>query len=276
MKTYTFHVGLPGHGRMWRKVELTAEQTLADLHLAIQQAFAFYNDHLFSFFMSGRAWDTASEYCLPEGMGPWRGDWDEGEEESVLVLKNGIWTEIPSEELTDEYDVARGVPSSPPNAEEAQNSQESIETGTFRPALLASLDLPADFELPEDYKLGQDIFGMLDLVQRLKNKPLQTLTEAEKLIFLYIGEMALEFMQGPVDFSAFLPPEPGDVRTTTLESLALTKGQTFLYLFDYGDEWRFKVRVHAINEDAPDDAEYPRVVQSVGQAPAQYGGWDGE
>ena len=48
-----------------------------------------------------------------------------------------------------------------------------------------------------------------------------------------------------------------------------------MYLFDYGDEWRFKVRVCAINPDAPED-EYPRIVESVGKAPGQYPGWDEE
>jgi hypothetical protein len=46
--------------------------------------------------------------------------------------------------------------------------------------------------------------------------------------------------------------------------------QEFMYLFDYGDEWRFKVRVHVINEDADPEAEYPRLVESVGEAPPQY------
>ncbi len=62
----------------------------------------------------------------------------------------------------------------------------------------------------------------------------------------------------------------GDVRTTTLAALQLSKGQQFLYLFDYGDEWQFKVKVHAINEDADPTAQYPRVVESVGDAPEQY------
>jgi hypothetical protein len=69
---------------------------------------------------------------------------------------------------------------------------------------------------------------------------------------------------------------PGDVRTTTLESLNLKPKQTFLYLFDYGDEWRFRVRVHAINEHADPDAQYPRLVESVGEAPPQYPDWDDE
>jgi hypothetical protein len=64
------------------------------------------------------------------------------------------------------------------------------------------------------------------------------------------------------------------VCTTTLESLGLTPKQEFMYLFDYGDEWRFKVRVHAINENADPDAEYPRLVESVGKAPEQYPAWD--
>ena len=67
---------------------------------------------------------------------------------------------------------------------------------------------------------------------------------------------------------------PGDVRTTTLESLGLRPRQEFMYLFDYGDEWRFKVRVHAINENADPDAEYPRPVESVGESPEQYPTWD--
>jgi hypothetical protein len=53
-------------------------------------------------------------------------------------------------------------------------------------------------------------------------------------------------------------------------------GKEFLYLFDYGDEWRFKVRVHAVDEDADPAIEYPRIVELVGQAPPQYAEWDDE
>lgn len=52
--------------------------------------------------------------------------------------------------------------------------------------------------------------------------------------------------------------------------------QTFLYFFDYSDERRFRVRVHAINEHANPDAGYPRLVESVGEAPTQYPDWDDE
>ena len=41
------------------RVPLTA--TFFDLHMEIQSLFEFDNDHLFSFFLSGRAWDEDSE-----------------------------------------------------------------------------------------------------------------------------------------------------------------------------------------------------------------------
>ena len=71
MKSYIFHVSLPSTGRTWRKIELRADQTLHDLHTAIQHTFEWDNDHLYAFYMSGKAWDSASEYRLPEGHTPW-------------------------------------------------------------------------------------------------------------------------------------------------------------------------------------------------------------
>ena len=67
MKTYTFHVSIPGFGRVWRKIEMEANQTLEDLHYAIQAAFEFDEDHLYSFFMSGRAWDERLGVLLAGG-----------------------------------------------------------------------------------------------------------------------------------------------------------------------------------------------------------------
>lgn len=47
-----------------------------------------------------------------------------------------------------------------------------------------------------------------------------------------------------------------------------------MYLFDFGDEHRFKVRVHDINEQANPAVDYPRLVEVVGDSPPQYGYWD--
>jgi hypothetical protein len=52
---------------IWREVELAADQTLAELGEAIPAAFGFDDDHLWSFFLSGKPWDRPSEYArLPD------------------------------------------------------------------------------------------------------------------------------------------------------------------------------------------------------------------
>lgn len=84
---YRFKVELkeglgPGYGYgeyadIWRRIELRGDQKLHDLHLAIQKAFKFDNDHLYAFFLSNRAWDQKSEYASP---------FSEGERDSMYPL----------------------------------------------------------------------------------------------------------------------------------------------------------------------------------------------
>jgi hypothetical protein len=50
-------------------------------------------------------------------------------------------------------------------------------------------------------------------------------------------------------------------------------GQTMMFLFDYGDNWRFTVEVIGFGEKAP-RTRYPRVLRQVGKPPEQYGAWD--
>ena len=54
---------------VWRDIEVAANQTLADLGNAIPEAFAFDDPHLWSFFLSGKAWDRATEYALQSDAG---------------------------------------------------------------------------------------------------------------------------------------------------------------------------------------------------------------
>jgi hypothetical protein len=73
--TFTFRVRILGGGyappdarQIWREIELTGGQTLADLGAMIPSAFGFSDDHLWAFFLSGKAWDRTTEYAraLPE------------------------------------------------------------------------------------------------------------------------------------------------------------------------------------------------------------------
>lgn len=62
---YRFHVKLAWKRSVWRRIELRGDQTLHDLHRMMQFAFDLGDDHLYAFYLSGRAWDTLSEYSSP-------------------------------------------------------------------------------------------------------------------------------------------------------------------------------------------------------------------
>lgn len=65
-KTYLFKVQLQWMPDVWRTIEVRENQTLHQLHRAIQRAFNWDDDHLYSFFLSGEAWDRTTEYASPE------------------------------------------------------------------------------------------------------------------------------------------------------------------------------------------------------------------
>jgi hypothetical protein len=52
-------------------------------------------------------------------------------------------------------------------------------------------------------------------------------------------------------------------------------GHTMLFLFDYGDDWRFVVEVIRLGHKAA-RTRYPKVLKKVGKAPEQYGSWEDE
>lgn len=246
MKTLTFHVSLPGTGRTWRKLELRADQTLEDLHFAIQNAFAWDADHMYSFFMSGKAWDTATEYAGPDvdPEDPW---WLEDDD-----IDTGADSEGSDEE--DVFDI------------EDEDELEDVTPPT--PEQLRQFHaLVKNMSSEEQQKLVvlfQQETGMPAMLTDMFLSLLRSVDDPEMLAPLFEASLELGM------------PEPGVAADTTLDSLALQKGQKFLYLFDYGDEWRFKVKVHAINAAASEDRDYPFVVESVGEAPAQYPDWDEE
>jgi hypothetical protein len=57
--------------------------------------------------------------------------------------------------------------------------------------------------------------------------------------------------------------------------LGLVRRHTFLYLFDYGDNHLFEIKVADIHPEAG-RGRYPRVVAAKGEAPEQYPRYDGE
>lgn len=60
-----------------------------------------------------------------------------------------------------------------------------------------------------------------------------------------------------------------------LHELALQTGDRFLFVFDFGEEWRFQCKVLRLIDEDTDDSE---IVKFVGEAPEQYPDqdWDEE
>ena len=57
---------------------------------------------------------------------------------------------------------------------------------------------------------------------------------------------------------------------TEIEDLLLEKGTVFKYLFDYGDEIVHNIKVVEIYENEDLTALFPKLIESVGEAPPQY------
>jgi hypothetical protein len=65
-QVYVFAAGLSGCPGVRRTVAVRSDQTLIDLHDALQSAFAWDNDHLYSFWLDGKFWSRAGhEYTHP-------------------------------------------------------------------------------------------------------------------------------------------------------------------------------------------------------------------
>jgi len=58
---YTFKVSL--YSGLWRKINISHNHYLSDLHLAIQEAFDFDDDHLYAFYIGGKRKTGKAIYC---------------------------------------------------------------------------------------------------------------------------------------------------------------------------------------------------------------------
>jgi hypothetical protein len=66
---YVFKIWPVYHPKVWRRVEMTDQHTLEELHLMIQKVFDFDNDHLYSFFPDGDFRSKIAYHDSRGGMG---------------------------------------------------------------------------------------------------------------------------------------------------------------------------------------------------------------
>jgi hypothetical protein len=86
-----------------------------------------------------------------------------------------------------------------------------------------------------------------------------------------------DVMRSQPKYELFADMEGGtdakSVKRTRLASAFPDVGCKMLFLYDYGDDWRFVVEVIGLGEKV-EKTRYPKVLKKVGKAPEQYGDWD--
>ena len=82
------------------------------------------------------------------------------------------------------------------------------------------------------------------------------------------------YHDSPEKYELFADMEGADSDAASVQKTAVSKaftkaGKKMLFLFDYGDEWRFTVELVKLGEKKP-GTRYPRLVGTSGDAPEQY------
>jgi hypothetical protein len=115
------------------------------------------------------------------------------------------------------------------------------------------------------------------------SKSLYGLAEAIVMAFGFDFDHAFGFYSGlkPATMMNTLPryelfadmgeaaPGVGGVKKTKISQAFAEIGHTMVFLFDYGDDWHFRVSLKAKGTKLA-KTRYPRVVATGGDAPAQY------
>lgn len=72
MDVLVFHAKLENVPRVSAEVAVRADQDLTALHEALVEAFGWFDDHLYAFWLDGRYWgDRETEYTRPETLDEW-------------------------------------------------------------------------------------------------------------------------------------------------------------------------------------------------------------
>lgn len=95
--------------------------------------------------------------------------------------------------------------------------------------------------------------------------------------FGFYSSMKEDYFKSERMYELFADTEDDGIEPTKAESVKNTKishvwnalGDKMMFLFDYGDGWRFSVDLKAFGEKDT-KIKYPRVLKSVGIAPEQY------
>jgi hypothetical protein len=90
---------------------------------------------------------------------------------------------------------------------------------------------------------------------------------------MYAFYTGTSYRTGKEFFSANPLGESEEYDDLTIEDAEIYKGKQFIYLFDFGDMWEFKILVMDFIENEESDL-LPEIIESKGDSPQQYPDWE--
>jgi pRiA4b ORF-3-like protein len=141
------------------------------------------------------------------------------------------------------------------------DSETSILRATLDTKLYRDIEIPDTKSL---YDLGEAIVEAFDF----------DLDHA----FGFYSKLKGHIFDSPVKYELFADMGESDAQSVkhTRISTAFPKvGTKMIFLFDYGDDWRFHVEMIGKGQKQP-RVKYPKIVASVGEAPEQYPDYEEE
>jgi hypothetical protein len=260
-----------------REIEIAANNTLGDLGFAILDAYNFGSDHLWSFFLSGKAWDKTTEYAYHAG------DWDDDEDDDIedvvdLFPEGSEMRKLAQLAEDPAFEATEALPAEIDRAKlQAEMVAMLNEAAAEAPA--EDRALIAEFARLIESDPNADPAKMSEALQRYLFGDWQPDDEGETsdsesalaaaLFSPDLAGLGLPFLS---DFDE--APDVDDILIRDLPYPSKTGKKEFLFIFDYGDEWEFGVKLLDAKGKLTPNAEYPRLTASRGDAPPQYPPWD--
>jgi hypothetical protein len=96
--------------------------------------------------------------------------------------------------------------------------------------------------------------------------------------FGFYSKLTGRIFDSPVKYELFADMGEGEARSvkrTRIADAFPTIGTKMTFLFDYGDGWRFRIVATGRNR-TESGVKYPRLLKTIGEAPAQYPDFDDE
>lgn len=90
--------------------------------------------------------------------------------------------------------------------------------------------------------------------------------------FGFYSKLTGRIFDSPIKYELFADMEGSEVlgvRRTRIVDAFPSVGAKMTFLFDYGDNWQFRIEVIGQNQKEP-GVGYPRLLKAVGKAPEQY------